>query len=42
MSWFIAATLILLIVLSIAYMLSESAADWVRHTERRPGSDAQE
>jgi hypothetical protein len=42
MPWFIAATLILLIVLCMAYMLSESAADWVRLAHKRRDSDPQE
>jgi hypothetical protein len=39
---FTAATLILLIVLCTAYMLSESAADWVLLAHKRCDSDAQE
>ena len=42
MPWFIAATLILLIVLCTAYMLSESAADWVRLAYKRRDTDSQE
>ena len=42
MPWFIAATLILLIVLCTAYMLSESAADWVRLAHKRHDTDVQD
>ena len=42
MPWFISATLILLMVLRMAYTLSESAADWVRLAHKRRDSDAQE